>query len=299
MKKKNYNENSSKKNIDSNRKEMQEKCASIFKDTYEKCTNNSTLKKSIEESINNTKFYVEGFKFNISETPIKSKEYNIIITPDRTLDTIKKYYVKNDNKQKIGVLNFASAKHPGGGVLTGARSQEESICRSSTLYPCLITEFLNENYYSYHMFKKKNYSDRIIYVPNVIVFKTDDDIFCKIMDEKDWYNIDIISCAAHNQKAYKVDYEKLKKINYNKIKAIIECAVENNVDNLILGAFGCGAFSNPPKLVAKTFKEILINEGYYKYFDNVHFAIFTTQYESINLIEFQNAFEKCIKKMDK
>ena len=28
---------------------MQEKCASIFKDTYEKCTNNSTLKKSIEE----------------------------------------------------------------------------------------------------------------------------------------------------------------------------------------------------------------------------------------------------------
>ena len=281
---------------DNNGKNERKKCADIFKDTYDKCEKLTVLRESIEQSIKLTKLYLEGHKFVLNNTAIKSKDYNIIITPDRTLEAVYKYYVLNDNKGKIGVLNFASAKHPGGGVLKGAKAQEESICRISTLYSCLNTEFLKDNYYSYHIEKKKEYSDRIIYIPNVLVFKSDDNDFCQILDEKNWYNIDVISCAAHNQKAYKVVYEKLKEINYNKIKAIIECAVENNIDNLILGAFGCGAFANDPKLVSKTFKKILIDENYYKYFENVHFAIFTTLNEKKNLDEFSQTFEKYIKK---
>ena len=281
---------------DNNGKNERKKCADIFKDTYDKCEKLTVLKESIKESIKLTKFYLEGHKFVLNNTAIKSNDYNIIITPDRTLEAVYKYYVMNDNKGKIGVLNFASAKHPGGGVLRGARAQEESLCRVSTLYSCLNTEFLKDNYYSYHIGKKKEYSDRIVYIPNILVFKLDDNDFNQILDEKNWYNIDIISCAAHNQKAYKVEYEKLKEINYNKIKAIIECAVENNIDNLILGAFGCGVFANDPKLVSKTFKKILIDENYYKYFENVHFAIFTTLNEKKNLDEFTKTFEKYIKK---
>ena len=144
--------------------------------------------------------------------------------------------------------------------------------------------------------KKTKYSDRIIFVPDILVFKSDNNDFSELLNEKDWYNIDIISCAAHNQKAYKVNYKKLEEISYNRIKAIIECAVENNIDNLILGAFGCGVFSNPPKLISNAFKVILIDEEYYKYFENVHFAIFTTLNEKANIIEFQNTFEKYIKK---
>lgn len=284
----------SKEDNDANK--MRKKCADIFKDTYDKCEKLTVLRESIEQSIKLTKLYLEGHKFVLNNTAIKSKDYNIIITPDRTLEAVYKYYVMNDNKGKIGVLNFASAKHPGGGVLKGAKAQEESICRISTLYSCLNTEFLKDNYYSYHIEKKKEYSDRIIYIPNVLVFKSDDNDFCQILDEKNWYNIDIISCAAHNQEAFKLKDEKLKEINYNKIKAIIECAVENNIDNLILGAFGCGAFANDPKLVSKTFKKILIDENYYKYFGNVHFAIFTTLNEKKNLDEFSQTFEKYIKK---
>ena len=279
------------------RKEMRKKCAEIFKDTYDKCKSIQTLKESIEQSIKLTKFYLEGNKYILYKTPIKSKDYNIIITADRTLDAVYKYYISKNLKYKIGVLNFASAKNPGGGVLQGARSQEESICRTSTLYPCLNTEFLKENYYSYHKDKKRGYSDRIIYIPNIIVFKSDDDVFSEIMEKNKWYNVDIISCAAHNQKAYNLDYENLKKLNYNKLKAIIECAAENNIDNLILGAFGCGAFGNDPKMVSKIFKRILIDEEYYKFFLNVHFAIFTMPHETKNLTEFNNTFEKYIKKI--
>ena len=288
-------------NYDPKKKEMKKICADIFTDTYNQCKTNILLKESINFSIKSTKLYLEGNKFILDKTPIKSKEYNIIITPDRTLDCVYKYYLNiNKNKNnpyKIGVLNFASAKHPGGGVTRGARAQEESICRASTLYPCLNTDFLKDNYYSYHMNKVKEYSNRIIYIPNIIVFKSDEDIFSKILTEDKWYNIDIISCAAHNQKAYKLSYEKLKELNYNKIKAIIDCAVENNIDILILGAFGCGAFGNDPKLVSKIFKKILIDEKYFEYFFKVHFAIFSMPYETKNLNEFQNTFDKYIKKI--
>jgi uncharacterized protein (TIGR02452 family) len=34
-------------------------------------------------------------------------------------------------------LNFASAKHPGGGFLRGADAQEEYLCRATWLYHCL------------------------------------------------------------------------------------------------------------------------------------------------------------------
>ena len=280
---------------DDKRNEMRSKCAEIFKDTYDKCQKIETLSNSIQQSIKSTKLYVKGNIFNINNTPIKSVSYNIIITPDRTLDSIYKHYILKNIKGKIGVLNFASAKNPGGGVFTGARAQEESICRASTLYSCLNTEFLQENYYSYNK-SIRTFSDRLIYIPNVLVFKTDNDIFCKMLDEKNWYNIDIISCAAHNQKAYPVKYEKLKEINYIKLKSIIQCAVENNIDNLILGAFGCGAFANDPKMISKIFKNILIDEEYYKYFINVHFAIFTMPHEMKNLNDFKTTFEKYLKK---
>ena len=284
-----------KSNKHKNWKQKREKCSNIFKDTYDKCEQNTILRESIEKSIKLTKFYYEDHKFNLKDKTIKSNEYNIIITPDRTLEAVQKYYISKDKKGKIGVLNFASAKKPGGGVWTGARSQEESLCRASTLYPCLTTEFLKDNYYSYHIEKKSENTNRIIYIPNILVFKSDNNVFSEMLDEKDWYNIDIITCPAHNQRAYKVQYEKLKEINYYKIKAIIECAVENDVDNLILGAYGCGAFGNDPQLVSEAFKKILIDEEYYKYFENVHFAIFTTLNDAKNLNEFKHTFEKYIK----
>ena len=272
------------------------KYSEVFKDTYDKCEKITILKESIEESIKLTKLYLEGHKFDLDKKLIKSNDYNIIITPERTLEAVYKYYIQTNKKNKIGVLNFASGKHPGGGVTKGrGGAQEESLCRISTLYPCLNTEFLNENYYSYHIEKRTENTDRIIYIPNVIVFKLDGENIEIIKDYKDWYNINVICCAAHNQKAYKIEFEKLKIINYNKIKAIIECAVENNIDNLILGAFGCGVFANPSELVSKTFKKILIDEEYYKYFENVHFAIFSKSNNDKNLNEFKNVFQNFIK----
>lgn len=47
---------------------------------------------------------------------------------------------------RIGVLSFASATKPGGGFLSGAQAQEESIARASTLYTSIITPTANQFY---------------------------------------------------------------------------------------------------------------------------------------------------------
>ncbi len=54
---------------------------------------------------------------------------------------------------------------------------------------------------------------------------------------------------------------------------------------LILGAFGCGAFCNPPEVVAKVFAEY--TEKYRKCFDVIEYAVFHTEKETANYRAFK------------
>ena len=159
-----------------------------FKNTRDLYMNDKTLIKSIKETKKNTKLYLEGFE-------AKNKEYKydtkIVFERLTSLDATRKYA-----NQKVALLNFASGTHPGGGVLTGSNAQEESICRASTLYKCLNDETGNiyEFFYGYHKTLGNIYSDRIIYSPNILVFK-DSNKENTLLDKNDWYKINIISSS--------------------------------------------------------------------------------------------------------
>ena len=62
------------------------------------------------------------------------------------------------------LLNFASAKSPGGGFLNGARAQEEYLARSSCLYQCIRWNPM----YAFHRANDDPlYTDYAIYSPGL------------------------------------------------------------------------------------------------------------------------------------
>lgn len=191
---------------------------------------------------------------------------------------------------KIAVLNFANPHEPGGGVKRGAMAQEECLCRCSDLYNALDQPYFQKYYYGYHAQNGDElFSDRLIYSPDITVFKSDEKI-PQLLENP--FHVDVITCAAPYINSY-VSYKTDELMNryHCRIRNILEVAMSKEVDCLILGAFGCGAFHNDPNLMAKAFADLLIGEGYARYFESVIFAIKRTGTFCRNLSAFREAFD--------
>lgn len=263
----------------------------IFEDTIQQCRENETLFDAVAKSIEDTKLYMPDEYPEINKTG-SDKNGKITVTKERTLEASKKLHDIYP-ESRIGVLNFASATNPGGGVTKGSSAQEESLCRCSTLYPCLHTSRLFSDFYKMHHHKKDLcYTDTCIYTPDIVVMKSDTP-FPENIPQKEWFSVDILTCAAPNlrHKPYNSmnpgvaepinisDWELLA-IHKKRGSHILNIAVANNIDVLVLGAFGCGAFCNNPSIVARAYKEII--PDYKKYFREIRFAVYCSHNHSGN-----------------
>lgn len=190
---------------------------------------------------------------------------------------------------KIAVLNFANPHEPGGGVRRGAKAQEECLCRCSDLYNTLAQPYFLEHFYRYHYEHCDSfYSDRLIYSPNITVFKSDDPI-PEVLDTP--FSVDVITCAApYRFRNNGETDEALIRIYMSRIRNILEVSMSKAVSCLVLGAFGCGVFRNDPRLMARAFADLLVREQYARYFDKVVFAIKPSGSFSPNLHFFKEAF---------
>ena len=131
-------------------------------------------------------------------------------------------------------------------------------------------------------------TDAVIYSPGVTVIKSDDAIPEKL---EQWFEVDVLTSAApyyDPDKKKPVSMEKLETVFQGRIRNILEVAAVNDVDVLILGAFGCGAFNNPPELVASVFRHLLIDRGYGRFFRKTVFAIKKNDTQNTNLLAFKN-----------
>lgn len=246
---------------------MNEQLVNCFQDTLKMCEA-SALAEATEKAKKSTKVYWENH--TCGSTHLLQSFNEIRVVEGTSFATAKKYV----GQGKIGVLNFANPHNPGGGVVNGAMAQEECLCRSSNLYPCLfVPEAINE-YYNYNKSIKNNFfSDRVIYTDNVTVFKTDDTVPV-LMPESEWFNVSVLTCAApYIAKRKHTNKAALKELFKKRIRNIFEVALDNNIQILILGAFGCGAFENPPDVVAKAFHEVIEENEYSKKFERIVFAI--------------------------
>ena len=209
------------------------------------------------------------------------------VTGEDTLDAAK----ANLRYGRTAVLSFANPHFPGGGVKNGASAQEESLCRRTNLYPCLEDPRLQEKFYQYHR-KETDYffSDRLIYSREVTVFKNGNPV-PTLMSPEEWFQVDVISCAApYLAKRRYTNRAALKETFKDRIRNILEAAIDNEVQVLILGAFGCGVFQNPPEIVAQAFREVLSEVRCRGAFRRVVFAIRPSGAVCPNLSAFKREF---------
>ena len=272
------------------------KNADIFRDTERRYTLEPTLMQAVQQSTKNQVFIAES-KNVIVPSAYKTEKAKVIVSGKRSLEAAEVYAKQ---VKKVCVLNFASATNPGGGVVNGSSAQEECICRCTTLYPCLNTDAMWNAFYKPHR-KAANplYNNDCIYTPDVCVFKSDVN-FPELLPRNDWWTVNVLTCAAPNLRerpsnamnpfagdtAAKITLTELEKLLTARIKRIFETAVVNGNEVLILGAFGCGAFRNPPKIVAKVFNKVM--QDYLCYFDTIEYAVFHTEREVANFEAFNS-----------
>lgn len=271
--------------------DVRQKRIEIFQDTMEWIKSDVVLTRAVELSQKGTKLYQAGEEIPIADRKA-DRQGKIEVSKRRTFEAAQRY-AKDRKGKKIAVLNFASATNPGGGVERGSSAQEESLCRCSTLYPCLATDYLKSNFYRPHRdMQDVRYTNTCIYTPGVVVIKSDT-ASPNRLSEKDWYSVDVISCAAPNlrEKPYnqmnpghgkpvRMTAKELFALHLERAKHIIKVAIENSADVLILGAFGCGAFENDPNVVARAYYEVL--KEYRGYFDCIEFAVYCGPNDTAN-----------------
>lgn len=183
---------------------------------------------------------------------------------------------------KVAVLNMASRTSPGGGVISGSGAQEEYLFRCSDYYKSLYQYVDYCSQYDVERNEEHSYPmDRDfggIYSPNVTVFRGVEEDGYPFL-EKPW-QVNFIAVAALNRpETVCLPNGSMRLVDYlvptakNKIRTIFNIAIDNGVEVLVLGAFGCGAYQNPPVHIAQLFKEILVEPEYRNAFKKVVFAI--------------------------
>lgn len=194
-----------------------------------------------------------------------------VITEDTYQVMLKR---KAEGGKPVGV-NMAHREHAGGGVVEGCPAQEEALCRASDLYLGLTSQP-----YPFHEMGGN-------YIPHVNVFRKSNHEF---LDEPQ--QVAMVSIAAYDLREGapdrlvlglplrgKVDPEKLKSNSRyiegmtQKVRNMLLKMAEKGHTEIVLGAIGCGAFENPPDLVAAIFKKVLSEDGLLGRFKRVDFAI--------------------------
>lgn len=246
---------------------------SVFKDTTEKVMRNwHNMFSHEDEMLKGTKFYSKAVRINHAELKkYESPEISVV-------DNDCLYAAEDLVRQglKPAVLNMASFHTPGGGVERGSSAQEESIFRRTNIFRSLYQfHSVGENYHIKQLEERYPLEMHYgaIYTPNVTVFKSSENDGCKLLDSP--FNIDVITIAAvrkpelENGKlpAWVTDILKIK------IRQMLDIALENGNDSLVLSAFGCGAYGTPPKEMARLFHEVLDSEKYKGVFNKIVFAI--------------------------
>lgn len=200
-------------------------------------------------------------------------------------DSRRNSNLRSQSEINIAVLNFASAKNPGGGFLNGAMAQEESLAASSSLYETLIA---HEDYYKNNRScNSMMYTDHSIYSPCVPFFR---DGRFQLLPQP--VTASVLTLPAVNMGQVKLKSEDVcqaEQTMRRRMKLALAIFAHQKCQKVILGAYGCGVFRNDPDQIALWWKELL-DEGFAKQFETVIFAVLDHSSNQSCIQAFQKVF---------
>ncbi|KAF7981797.1 hypothetical protein HWV62_31895 [Athelia sp. TMB] len=205
---------------------------------------------------------------------------SISIVQTSAIEGTRTLVAELNGSRRVGVLNFASAKNPGGGFLGGARAQEETLARSSTLYRSLMTPTAQKFYTSHKANPKAGfYSHAMVFSPHVVFFRADDGTWIAP------FEVDVLTSPAVNAGRARMTIhdvpppadveEKIEAVMRERMARLLFLFFRRGIKDIVLGSFGTGAFRNDVAMVAKIWADLLTNEGapFKTAFSRVVFAI--------------------------
>eukprot|EP00397_Hematodinium_sp_SG-2012_P017996 GEMP01018417.1.p1 GENE.GEMP01018417.1~~GEMP01018417.1.p1 ORF type:complete len:398 (+),score=59.47 GEMP01018417.1:180-1373(+) len=165
-------------------------------------------------------------------------------------------YFAQQHGREVCALNFANGEHVGGGYVRGAKAQEEDICRT---FPLLYTSLIRAKKKRLYPYGPPagphRYSD-VLFTGRVLCCRGEESEGYRMLHERERFTASFVSGAAPNiRKGEQFDREKFVNAIKNIVVAPRIHAPELNV--LLLGAWGCGAFGGDPEVVAQCYIEVL------------------------------------------
>jgi uncharacterized protein (TIGR02452 family) len=244
--------------------------------------------------VKNGGYYVDGIFINIPNNLLteKTEYFTVPDILEANGDYQTKYSVINADCLETAeilvksgfnpcVLNLASRQNPGGGVLIGAGAQEENIFRRTNLFLSLYQFASYAREYGIKRHEKSYPLDRNtggIYSADITVFRgSEKNGYCLLRKP---YNVSFVTVPAinapelieRNGNLFIVD--NLVEPTKEKIRTILRITGKYKHECLVLGAFGCGAFENPPNHMAELFKEVFLEKEFINKFKIIVFSIF-------------------------
>lgn len=219
----------------------------------------------------------------VAPPPAGTRSTRIEVRNESTLAAARRLVADDPVALDPVALNFGSAHKPGGGFLGGARAQEESLCRASTLHACLVGRRM---YSEGGAVRDPMYTSWVVHAPGVPVFRDDDGALL----ERPW-RCGFLTAAAPNVKALRERdpgrVAAVPAVLTDRIARILGVAARAGHAAVVLGAWGCGAFGGDTELVAERFHAAL-HGPFRGVFLRVVFAVLDTSAER----RFIGAFER-------
>jgi uncharacterized protein (TIGR02452 family) len=232
------------------------------------------LGKHLRQAKDGTCSYPSGARVKVSAFPDRTTGIELVNAT--TLEAARALAIQG---HRVAALNFASAKNPGGGFLTGAQAQEESLARASGLYAML----LDDPMYDHHRSRRDPfYTTWVIYSPDVPVFRLDDG---QLLDEP--YFCSFLTSPAVNVGAvHQGDRrgDEIRTVMEERVNRVLGVAALHGHEVLVLGAWGCGVFRNDPGMIAELFHQAIAGR-FRGAFAHVVFAVLDRRGETIGSFE--------------